>query len=128
MDGRLFGKRAPSILGSHGVKRAKFTAMVDRYEDPHDVYPVYIPARGRLDVALGSELGDLDVDLVSAKATRVGTKRWRLASSHTVGVRESERIRYTNRSSRPLKVYIDVFIPSSVHTLDSQYVLAAKVS
>ena len=82
----------------------------------------------RLNRVSAKRVIDPDVDLVSAKATRVGTKRWRLASSHTVGVRESERIRYRNRSSRPLKVYIDVFIPSSVHTLDSQYVLAAKVS
>jgi hypothetical protein len=135
VNGDVFGKRNSAILGTHGVKKAKFVALVDRLEDPDDVYRIIVPPRTRLDmtvstsaagVAGGGEYGNPDLQLFSRRVQTVTGKKHRLAlSRHPAKV--TERVAYTNRSKRATTVYADVFVDPVGPQLDSRYTLSATL-
>lgn len=65
----------PSVVGASG--RAVFHATIDRFEDPDDVYPVYLRRGERVTVTLSQPTGVLDVYL-----WRPGTKTVRTESGN----------------------------------------------
>lgn len=72
---------APALT-SPSKSRASLVAREDRYEDPTDIYRVWIPAKRTLTVKLNSS-GDNDVVLSSG-----GTTPRRLAAAKTAGTHE----------------------------------------
>jgi hypothetical protein len=127
VNGKIFGKVAPSVVNLK-TPSATLAALVDRFEDPNDLYRMVIPARGKLTLKVTPAFGDCDLELYGAKASSLAKGDHRLAASRRRGAKLVERLTYRNRSSRPITVYANVYIDEAVNTLDSRYTLAAKAS
>lgn len=126
VNGKIFGKPAVSVVNLK-TRSTKFAALVDRFEDPNDLYRMVIPARTKLSLVATPAFGDIDLELYGAGATTVEKGAHRLAASRNRGSKITERLTYTNRSRRPISVYARVYIDASVNTLDSRYTLSAKL-
>jgi hypothetical protein len=94
-NGNRYVSNEPALTTA--VKRsARIAGRVDRYEDPQDVFRVWLPAAGRLATTLTATT-DGDLALYSAAAHSVVGRfaTGRLAVARTKGTRE--RLVYTNK-------------------------------
>jgi Subtilase family len=119
VDGRAFRKPDRPIYS--GRRPARFTALLDVFEDPADVYRVRLRPRSRVRVRVDAARND-DVALAgyrsSAKSLRARPLR---VSSHRG--RRNERITLRNRSGRMRTFYVAVAVQRGVRDLDAAYAL-----
>lgn len=106
-------------LNSAARPRATLRARLDAYEDPDDVYRVYVPPRRSVIVFVAGDR-DIDLDLWGAKTRSVfekgkALKRDLLAASERAGKRQ-ELVRYSNRGRRGITLYADVFLGERVRS------------
>lgn len=116
--GDRYLSKAPSLT-TKGRLASRAAGRVDAYEDPRDVYRVWIPA-GRTLTATLSSTTDGDLQLFSGTTVSV-TGRFasgRLASVSTRGT--VERLRYRNRTTGRW-AYVVVKLPQG--TFDATYTL-----
>ena len=59
VNGEVFGSAGPAIWSRRG--RVELTALLDRYEDPADVYRVIVAGRGRARVSVKPGFGAVDL-------------------------------------------------------------------
>ena len=99
--GRMFGGgSAPLTTAARGTR--EITARVDRHEDPHDFYRVFVPAGRRVTVTTNGA-----VDLrIYRRSRRPLHETPAVASAHTGS--EGERAAFVNRGARALYVYVEV--------------------
>jgi hypothetical protein len=121
VDGRSFGKPSPAVF--KGRKRVRFTALVDAYEDPADVYRVKVRPHSRVRVTARPTFGDpvlagFRPGARSLRGHRTGTSRH--SGSHT------ERITLRNRSGRARTFYAAVGVQRGGRSLDAGYVLTIR--
>lgn len=86
----------PAPLTTKSRRRAAVTARVDRFEDPRDVYRVWLPRRARVTVVATAST-DIDLALFRAGTPSVEgafVGRFRLARAQTAGV--TERLVFRN--------------------------------
>ena len=106
------------------MRRAAFSARLDRWEDPADVYRVWLPARRTLTVtATGS--ADTDLTLYRSGVPSVTGKfisEYRLARARTQST--TERLRYVNG---PSGRWAYVAVTPGRATTDATYRLVAVV-
>lgn len=79
--------------------KATFSGRVDRWEDPRDIYRMWLPARTRLTITATSP-ADVDLGLYRSGVTTVvgpSAADYRLARSRTRGT--TERLTYNNRAN-----------------------------
>ncbi len=126
VNGSAFGTPATPIV-SKAVPAASFTAYADRYEDPADVYRVSVPAHQTLDIRVKPAFGDVDLELYGNTATSVDSSRGRFAASRRNG-RTTDRIVHRNRTSHTQVYLANVYIDTTVNTLDSRYTVRASVA
>lgn len=114
----------PKPLTSRTLKRSTVAARVDRWEDPRDVYRVWLPARRTLTATIVSST-DNDLGLFRAAATSVtgvSAADYRLARARSRG--RTDRLTYTAaRTGR--WAYLSVTLPQGV--TDATYRLAVTV-
>ena len=121
VDGRSFGKPSPPVF--KGRKRVRFTALVDAYEDPADVYRVKVRPHSRVRVTAKPTFGNpilagFKPATKSLRGRRTGTSRH--SGTHT------ERITLRNRSRRTRTFYVAVGVQRGGRSLDAGYVLTIR--
>jgi subtilisin family serine protease len=107
-------------------RTARIASTLDAYEDPRDVYRVWLPARRQVTFTLTAS-SDGDLALYSSAAPSVSGRfatTGRLATALTKGT--VERLRYRNTTKRGRWAYIVARLPSG--TLDTTYQLGAGSS
>ena len=122
VDGRAFGKPAPRLWSGRGVAR-RF-GMLDRFEDPVDVFRVRLPARSRTRITVRPRGGDPDLAVVRGTAKRLYRSRL-LARSRRAGDR-IETVTLPNRSRRARNVYVATYVHSEGPSLDAAYDLTIQ--
>jgi hypothetical protein len=121
VDGRAFGQRSGPIHA--GGRRTVLRALLDRYEDPADVYRVIVQPRTRVKIAVRPTFGD-----PALRAYAGGTRTLRrgrpVAVSRRRGER-TERIALENPGSRRRTYLVAVTVQARARNLDAGYVLSA---
>jgi subtilisin family serine protease len=122
IDGRAFERADRSIF--NGRRTTRLRALLDRYEDPADVYRITVPGRRRARIAVRPSFGDpaLAVYPRGTPSLRDGRA---LARSRRRGSR-TERITLRNPSSRSTRYYVAVRIQPGVRGLDAGYTLTIR--
>ena len=114
----------PPPLTTRTKLAARIGGRVDAYEDPRDVYRVWLPARRRVALHL-TGTADADLSLHRAAGTRTVAGRFaatgRLAQGAAQG--RTERLVYANTGAGRW-AYVTVRLPA--RTLDSTYQLAVS--
>ncbi len=123
VNGRAFGRPAP--LSFSGARRS-LTAVLDRFEDPADLYRVRIPARTRVRITVAPTFGDPDLYLYDRRATRFSQARYVIARSARRGAGRAEALLVRNRSPRARTAYVAVGIRLDARTLDAGYRLTIR--
>lgn len=112
-------------LTTRSKPRARIGGRVDTYEDPRDVYRVWLPAGRRVTIQLnGSSNGDLSLHRATARTVAGGlAATGRFAQATTRG--RSERLVYLN-SGAGRWAYLTVRLPAG--TLDTTYELSVAAA
>ncbi|CAA9467146.1 MAG: hypothetical protein AVDCRST_MAG38-983 [uncultured Solirubrobacteraceae bacterium] len=122
VDGRAFGKPAARLWQGRGVAR-RF-GLLDRFEDPVDVFRVRLPARSRTLITVRPRGGDPDLAVVPGTTKRLYRSRL-LARSRRSGDR-TETVTVPNRSGRARNVYVATYVHSGGPSLDAAYDLIIR--
>jgi hypothetical protein len=123
VSGRAFGK-ASAAIWSRG-KAARFSALVDAFEDPADVYRVRLPGRARVRVSVKPRSGATDVAAHNASARAIDESRNLLARSRRSG-RRTDTLNLRNRSRRTRTVYVSVAVDRNRGNLNAVYSLVVR--
>jgi hypothetical protein len=123
VSGRAFGTASPAIWSGGGPRR--FTALIDAFEDPADVYRVRIPGRARVRVSVTPQSGATDVAAHKASARAIDETRTRLARSARRG-RRTDSVNLRNRSRRARTVYVSVSVDQHKGNLNGIYSLVVR--
>jgi subtilisin family serine protease len=117
---RIFAAGARPLTTA-SLRTATVRARVDRYEDPDDVYRVFVGARAALTATTNG--GNIELRLFRANANSV-TESKPAALARRPGT--TERVTYRNRTARGVYVYVAVKpTPATVRTA---YVLRVTAS
>jgi hypothetical protein len=122
VDGRAFGQPAPRLWKGRGVAR-RF-GLLDRFEDPVDVFRVRLLARSMTRITVRPRGGDPDLAVVPGTAKRLYRSRL-VARSRKAG-RRTEAVTVPNRSGRARNVYVATYVHSSGPSLDAAYDLIIR--
>lgn len=125
INGRATG-RVDTPIWRRGSPR-RLRALVDRYEDPADVYRVVFPARARVRVTLRPRFGNPDLAAFTRSASSTADDEQLIGRSRRKG-RRSDTLTLRNPSRRARSAYIVVHIAESTRTLDSRYELRVQRS
>jgi hypothetical protein len=106
-----------------GRKTVRFTALVDAFEDPADVYRVKIFAHSRARVSARPTFGN--PILAGYKPGTRSLQSKRLATSQLSGSKV-ERITLRNRSSRTRTFYVAIGVQRNGRSLDAGYLLTIR--
>jgi hypothetical protein len=121
VDGRAFGSRAAPIWT--GRRRAVVRALLDRFEDPADVYRVIVPARTSARIEVRPVFGDPAL-YAYARGARGLRSAPPLARSRRRGER-TERVALHNPGTRRRSFFVAVAVQARARHLDAGYVLTA---
>ena len=106
-------------------RRAKLRALVDKYEDPADVYRIVFPPRARVRVSLKPRFGNADLAAFTRSATSTADDEQLIGRSRRNGTRR-DTLTLRNPSRRPRSAYIVAYIDQRTRTLDSRYELRVQ--
>lgn len=123
IDGTAFEKPDAPIWQGRG--RRTFTALLDRYEDPADVYRIVLRRRGRARITVKPRFGNPDLVVLSRKADSISERRSRVARSRHTGQRV-DRVTIRNGSRRARSFFIAVPIDRRGTSLDAAYDLSVR--
>jgi hypothetical protein len=117
VDGRAFGEPDRAVFRGRGTKRLR--SLVDRLEDPVDVYRVKVrPGRAR--VSVNPSFGDVELAVFNRRADTVGRRRGRLTRRDREGDR-TERYTIRNRTGRKRIYYVAIGVSPDSTGLDAGY-------
>ena len=100
----------------------RLRALVDKYEDPADVYKIVFPPRARVRVTLKPRFGNPDLAVFTRAATSTADDEQLIGRSRRTGKR-TDALTLRNPSRRKRSAYLVVYIGDRTRTLDSRYVL-----
>ncbi len=106
VDGRAFSRPAAPIW--RGGKPVSFTATVDLFEDPSDVYRIRVPGRGRVTVTVKPSSGNADLDVYAGGAPTVASDRGLIRRSKHTGTR-TDRVRVRNVGAKARTAFVQVY-------------------
>jgi hypothetical protein len=106
VNGQAFG--APATAVWSGGAPSRFDALLDKEEDPVDVYRIVVPAHHRAKVSGIPRFGDIQLEVFKASATSINDTRHRVAFSHRKGTKRVEHatVRNTGRGAHSFYVMI----------------------
>jgi subtilisin family serine protease len=107
VDGRAFGGvPAPAVWsGGHATRT---NALLDKEEDPVDVYRIVLPAHRSARVSVVPRFGDVQLDVFSSSAESINDTAHRLRRSHLTGASRTERVTVLNRGKRAHSYYVSI--------------------
>lgn len=122
VDGRAFGRAEPRLWQGRGTAR-RF-GLLDRYEDPVDVFRVRIPGRTAARITVSPRGGDPDVAVVSGDVERLFRSPLLARSRREGRVKDSVVYRNTARAAR--SVYVVTYVHAGGRSLDAAYDLTVR--
>jgi Subtilase family len=123
INGKATG-HVDSPIWRHGGAR-KLRALVDKYEDPADVYRIVFPPHARVRVSLRPIFGNPDLAAFTRSATSTADDEQLIGRSRHSGKRR-DRLTLRNPSKRRRSAYLVVYIDQKTRTLDSRYELRVQ--
>ena len=123
VDGRMFSKPDLPIYSGRG-KAVRFSASVDRVEDPHDVYRVKVRGHSRVHVTAKPTFGHITLRAFAPGAKSLSQRRRVVARSARPGTK-TERITIRNRSRNARTFFVALDVPKGL-LLNAAYTLTAK--
>ena len=123
VDGRALGRVDRSIW--RGGRPRRLHALVDRYEDPADVYRIVFPPHAQVRVTLQPRFGDADLAAFTRSATSTTDDEQIIGRSRRNG-RRKDSLTLRNPSRRARTAFVVAYIDSDTRTLDSRYDLSVR--
>jgi hypothetical protein len=107
VDGRAFGGKPADAIwsGGHAVR---LNALLDKEEDPVDVYRVVLGAGRSARIAAIPRFGDVQLDVFRSSAVSINDARGRAGRSRIAGAGRTERVTIVNRGTREHSYFIEV--------------------
>jgi len=99
VDGRAFGGVPAEAVWSGGRPK-RLNALLDREEDPVDVYRIVIGAGRSAKVSVIPRFGDPALGVFNSSAFSINDVQARIATSRRAGARKTERVTVSNRGTR----------------------------
>jgi hypothetical protein len=119
VNGSVLGRRSrPVFTGA----AASLAALLDRYEDPVDVYRILIPARATVRIRLVPAFGDPDLVVYTPAARTVTGSRALVGRSMRRG-RRVDGVVLANPLPRRVTRFVAVALGDGVASLDAGYTL-----
>jgi hypothetical protein len=125
INGRATGRVDTPIWRRGGTR--KLRALVDKYEDPADVYKIVFPPRARVRVTLTPRFGNPDLAAFTRSATSTADDEQLIGRSRRNGKRK-DTLLLRNPSRRKRSAYLVAYIAQRTRTLDSRYELRVQRS
>jgi hypothetical protein len=121
VDGTAFGKPATAIW--KGGTAARVNALLDKQEDPVDVYRIVIPGGRTAKISVIPRFGDPSVEVFTASAISVNDETRRVAYGHRSGVKKTERVSVRNGGKSKHSYFIAVRPQGNSRYQERQYTL-----
>jgi hypothetical protein len=100
-------------------------ALVDKYEDPADVYRVVFPPHARVRVTLKPRFGNPDLAVFTHTATSTRDDEQMIGRSRRKG-KQRDTLTLRNPSKRKRAAFLVVYVDRKTRTLDSRYELRVQ--
>jgi hypothetical protein len=123
INGRATGRVDSPIWRRGGPRHLR--ALVDKYEDPADVYRIIFPPHARVRVTLTPHFGNPDLAAFTHAATSTADDEQLIGRSGRNGSKR-DTLTLRNPSKRKRSAYIVVYIQQKTRTLDSRYDLRVQ--
>lgn len=124
VDGTAFGK--PSAPVWQGGKQVQIDALLDKQEDPVDVYRIVVPARKSAQVKVIPRFGDPSLEVFTTEAVSVNDLDGRIAKSRKSGSKKTEQVTVRNNGAKKRSYYIAVKPQGSSRYQERQYSLRVR--
>jgi hypothetical protein len=122
VDGRAFGGMPTLAVGSGG-RAARLDALLDKEEDPVDVYRIVLAGHRSVRVSAIPRFVDVELSAFRSSAFSINDTHARAARSRQLGAKKTERITVVNRGSRAHSYFIEVAPQGSSVYQDRAYTL-----
>jgi hypothetical protein len=113
----VLGRKGPIVFRGGA---ATVSGLLDRFEDPVDVYRIRIPARSAVRVRVRPRFGDPDLYVFNTRAETVVRGQGLLGRSTRRG-RRAERLVVRNPSGRARRAFVALGIDEDADSLDAGY-------
>jgi hypothetical protein len=123
VNGRALGRVDSPIW--HGGRPRRLRALVDKYEDPADVYRIVFPPHAQVRVTLRPRFGDPDLAAFTRSATSTSDDEQIIGRSRHTG-RRKDSLELRNPSRRARAAFVVAYIDNATRTLDSRYDLSVR--
>jgi subtilisin family serine protease len=123
IDGRAFTRPDPLVWSGRGSRRLR--GLLDRYEDPHDVYRVRLLGRSSSRLYVRPTFGNADLEVLRPGAKSFADQGVVVGRSRRNG-RATDRVTITNRGRRARVAYVHAYIDRRAKSLDAGYVLTVR--
>jgi hypothetical protein len=123
VDGRMFTRPDLPIYRGRG-RATRFSASIDRIEDPHDVYRVKVLGRSRVRVTAKPLFGHITLRTFAPAARSLSQRRRVVGRSAKPG-NNTERLTIVNRSRRTRTFFVALDVPDG-RLLNAAYTLTVK--
>jgi hypothetical protein len=124
INGQAFGTPSPAVWSGRG--HARVDALLDKEEDPVDVYRIVIPGHGKARLSGIPRFGDIQLEVFNSAAIGVNDTAHRVNWAHRVGSRKSEHATVLNHGRKAHTYYVMVSPQGHSVYQDRRYTL--KVS
>jgi hypothetical protein len=124
VDGTAFGKQALAIWS--GGKANEIRGLLDKEEDPVDVYRIVIPGNGTAKLSLIPRFGDPQLEVFKKGAISVYDTSARVGFSHLAGAKKTERLTVHNPSAKKRSYYVAIKPQGSSRYQERQYSLRIR--
>jgi subtilisin family serine protease len=107
VDGRAFGGKPAEAVwaGGHAVR---LNALLDKEEDPVDVYRIVLGGGRSARISAIPRFGDVDLTVFRSSAVSINDARGRAARSNLAGADKTERVTIVNRGAKAHSYYVEV--------------------
>ena len=124
VDGTAFGKAATAVW--QGGKQVEVNGLLDKTEDPVDVYRIIIPAKKSAKISAIPRFGDPSLEVFTTEAISVNDVDGRVARSRLSGSKKTERVTVRNGGSKKRSYFVAIKPQGSSRYQERQYSLRVR--
>ncbi|MDA0168575.1 S8 family serine peptidase [Solirubrobacter taibaiensis] len=124
VDGTAFGKASTPVW--QGGKQVEVNGLMDKTEDPVDVYRIIIPAKKSAKISVIPRFGDPSLEVFTTEAISVNDVDGRVARSRVSGSKKTERVTVRNRGSKKRSYFVAIKPQGSSRYQERQYSLRVR--
>jgi hypothetical protein len=107
VDGRAFGGKPADAIWSGG-RATRLNALLDKEEDPYDVYRVNLGPGRSARISAIPRFGDVQLTVFRSSAVSINDDGGRAGRSSIAGANKTERVTVVNRGKKAHSYYVEV--------------------